>query len=201
MGLFKKNPFKNIKRSEVVDSIIELENKRDELFDDLEKANSQIDKLIKSGRTVRGIEEKKVLANKVVALKRNSSSITRRIRFIERKIEVFNEIKNSIDDAHFSNYNKKSKLDKLLKNEKGLQKYLENISINMTLEEESLAKSLDLITNTKDAFTADDSLYGNSSEIDDVLALMECDEPISEISSDSESKIEPMERESDKYDE
>lgn len=179
MGLFRRNPLKKLKREEVVQSINELEIRRDELFDELEKKSLEIKELIKDGGRY-GNVEKRILANKVVVLRRNCSAIERRINFLERRIEVCNEIKNSIDDAHFSIYNKKSKLGKILKNDKVLQNYLETVSISVSLEEEQLAKSMDIISNTKEASVNEEKIYGHSNEVEDVLALMEHESTIND---------------------
>lgn len=176
MGLFKRNPLKNIKREDVVDAIIELEKKKDELQDDIFIKEKQINNKLHRGKKSNSLSEKKLLANEVLMLQRQVKASQKRVGFIDKKIYVTEQIKLSIDDMEFAEYNNKSTIGKLFKNNNQLEKFLTNVVDTKTMADQDLMEQIDLVDSIMGTYTEEEGLYGDSKEVNDILSLMEDDD-------------------------
>ena len=190
MGLFKRNPLKNINRDDVVEAIIELEKKKDEMQDDIFVKEKQINQKLHRGKKSSSLSEKKLLANEVLMLQRQVKASQKRVGFMDKKIYVTEQIKMAIDDMEFAEYNSKSTVGKLFKNNGQLEKFLTNVVDMKTMADSELLEQIDLVDGIMDTYEMDDNLYGDGKEIDDILSLMEDDDyDIPEVQ-EREEKIE-----------
>jgi len=176
MGLFKRNPLKNVKREEVVDAIIELEKKKDELQDDIFIKEKQINQKLHRGKKSNSLSEKKLLANEVLMLQRQVKANQKRVGFIDQKIYVTEQIKLAIDDMEFAEYNSKSSLGKIFTNNKQLEKFITTVVDTKTFADHELLEQIELVDSIMGTYTEDDNLYGESKEVNDILSLMEDDD-------------------------
>jgi hypothetical protein len=176
MGLFKRNPLKNINREDVVEAIIELEKKKDELQDDIFIKEKQINQKLHRGKKSSSLSEKKLLANEVLMLQRQVKSSQKRVGFIDKKIYVTEQIKLAIDDMEFAEYNNKSTVGKLFKNNTQLERFLTDVVDMKTIADSELLEQIDLVDNIMGTYEEDDNLYGESKEVNDILSLMEDDD-------------------------
>ena len=176
MGLFKRNPLKNIKREDVVDAIIELEKKKDELSDDIFIKEKQINQKLHRGKKSSSLSEKKLLANEVLMLQRQVKSSQKRVGFIDKKVYVTEQIKLAIDDMEFAGYNNKSTVGKLFKNNSQLEKFLTNVVDMKSMADSELLEQIDMVDSIMGTYEEDDNLYGDSKEMNDILSLMEDDD-------------------------
>jgi len=176
MGLFKRNPLKNIKREDVVDAIIELEKKKDELHDDIFIKEKQINQKLHRGKKSNSLTEKKLLANEVLMLQRQVKSSQKRVGFIDKKVYVTEQIKLAIDDMEFAEYNNKSTVGKLFKNNTQLERFLTDVVDMKTMADSELLEQIDMVDGIMNTYEMDENLYGEGSEINDILSLMEDDD-------------------------
>jgi hypothetical protein len=198
MGLFKRNPLKNIKREDVVDAIIDLEKKKDELQDDIFIKEKQVNQKLHRGKKSNSLSEKKLLANEVLMLQRQVKASQKRVGFIDKKIYVTEQIKLAIDDMEFAEYNNKSTVGKLFKNNNQLEKFLTDVVDMKTMADSELLEQIDLVDNIMGTYEEDDSLYGDSKEVNDILSLMEDDDyEVPEVL-EREEKFERPRREQEK---
>jgi len=190
MGLFKRNPLKNIKREDVVDAIIELEKKKDELHDDIFIKEKQINQKLHRGKKSNSLTEKKLLANEVLMLQRQVKSSQKRVGFIDKKVYVTEQIKLAIDDMEFAEYNNKSTVGKLFKNNTQLERFLTDVVDMKTLADNDLLEQIDMVDSIMGTYESDDNLYGDSKEVNDILSMMEDDDyEVPEVQ-EREEKIE-----------
>lgn len=197
MKLFKRNPLKNIQREDVVKAIMDLEKKKDELQNDVYLKEKNIQTKINQGKKSKSLSEKKVLANDVMMLQRQSQASHKRISFIEKKIYVTEQVKLAIDDLEFSNYNKKSSLNKLFKNSDQLQRFLENVVETKTQADQELLDQVEIVDGTMGAYTENEMLYSQSDEMNKILSMMESDDfdsDTSETEKDDEEKALAQEK-------
>ena len=195
MGLFKRDPLKNIKRDEVVDAIIDLEKKKDEMQDDIFIKEKQINQKLHRGKKSVSLSEKKLLANEILMLQRQVKASQKRVGFVDKKIYVTEQIKLAIDDMEFTNYNKKSTVDKLFANNKQLEKFLTTVVDEKTFADQELLEQIDLVDNIMGVYMEDENLYGESKEVNDILSMMEDDdyeisEPVEPESAQTTAKEE-----------
>ncbi len=175
MGLFKRHPFKNVKREDVVDAIIELEKKKDELADDVFIREKQISDKMQRGKQSKSLSEKKLLANEIMMLQRHVRAAQKRIIFVDKKIYVTGQVKLAIDDMDFANYNKKSTVGKMFKNNASLEKFLSNVVDAKTEADSELLEQIDMVDGIMDTYLEEDNLYGESEDINNILSMMEED--------------------------
>lgn len=175
MGLFKRHPFKNVKREEVVDAIIELEKKKDELSDDVFIREKQISDKMQRGKQSKSLSEKKLLANEIMMLQRQVKATQKRIIFVDKKIYVTGQVKLAIDDMDFANYNKKSSVGQMFKNNASLEKFLSNVVDAKTEADSELLEQIDMVDSIMDTYLEEDSLYGESEGVNNILSMMEED--------------------------
>jgi hypothetical protein len=175
MGLFKRNPLKNVKREDVVDAIIELEKKKDELSDDVFIREKQISDKMQRGKHSKSLSEKKMLANEILMLQRQVKAAQKRIMFIDKKIYVTGQIKLAIDDKEFADYNKKSTIGQLFKNNASLEKFLTGVVDEKTYADQELNEQIDMVDSIMNTYMEDDNLYGESQDVNNILSMMEED--------------------------
>ncbi len=175
MGLFKRNPLKNIKREEVVDAIVELEKKKDELQDDVFIKEKQITQKLHRGKKSNSLSEKKMLANEILMLQRQVKASQKRIHFIDKKVYVTEQVKLAIDDMEFANYNRKSTLSKMFKSNTQLEKFLTNVVDAKSMADNELLEQIDLVDGIMNTYMEEDNLYGDTQEVNNILSMMEDD--------------------------
>lgn len=176
MGLFKKNPLKNVKREDVVNAIIELEKRKDELQDDIFVKEKQINNKLRRGQQSNSLSEKKLLANEVMMLQRQVKASQKRVGFIDKKIYVTEQIKLSIDDLEFADFNKNSTVGQLFRNNSQLEKFLTGVVEIKSTADEELLEQIDMVDSIMGTYEMDDNLYGESAEMNNILSMMEDDE-------------------------
>ncbi len=176
MGLFKRNPLKNINRDDVVEAIIELEKKKDEMQDDIFVKEKQINQKLHRGKKSSSLSEKKLLANEVLMLQRQVKASQKRVGFIDKKIYVTEQIKMAIDDMEFAEYNNKSTVGKLFKNNRALERFLTDVVDMKTMADSELLEQIDMVDGIMNTYEMDENLYGDGKEINDILSLMEDDD-------------------------
>lgn len=190
MGLFKRNPLKNVKREDVVDAIIELEKKKDELQDDVFIREKQVSDKMQRGKKSKSLSEKKMLANEIMMLQRQVKAAQKRIIFIDKKIYVTEQVKLAIDDMEFANYNKKSTVGTMFKNNASLEKFLTNVVDAKTEADTELLEQIDMVDSIMDTYLEEDNLYGESQDMNNILSMMEEDTEEVENTPEKESKTE-----------
>jgi hypothetical protein len=198
MGLFKRNPLKNIKREDVVESIINLEKQKDEFNDDIFIKEQQITQKLRRGQKSSSLSEKKLLAKEVLMLQRQVKSQQKRVSYIDKKIYVTENIKMAIDDKDFAETFNASPLGKLFRNNTQLEKFLTDVVDIKTQADQDLSEQVDLVDNIMGTYTEDESLYGESKEVNDILSMMEDDDYVVPDAPEREPKIErsvPLQRE------
>lgn len=190
MGLFKRHPLKNVKREDVVDAIIELEKKKDELQDDVFIREKQMTDKMQRGKKSKSLSEKKMLANEILMLQRQVKAAQKRIVFIDKKIYVTEQVKLAIDDMEFANYNKKSTVGQMFKNNASLEKFLTNVVDAKTEADTELLEQIDMVDSIMNTYLEEDNLYGESQDMNNILSMMEEDTDDVENTPEKESKTE-----------
>ena len=192
MGLFKRNPLKNVNREEVVDAIIELEKKKDELQDDVFIREKQITDKMQRGKKSKSLSEKKMLANEIMMLQRQVKAAQKRIIFIDKKIYVTEQVKLAIDDMEFANYNKKSTVGQMFKNNASLEKFLTNVVDMKTEADTELLEQIDMVDSIMNTYLEEDNLYGETEDMNNILSMME--EDTDDVEEETPSREKAKER-------
>ena len=142
--LFKRNKFKKISRKEVVDKIIEFENERVDIENDIINNEKEVKELFKKGSLETSEQIKMVYANKIKRLRVDNSRKNKKLKYLNYNINVLEQLKLAIEDNEFAKNKNNDNLNKILGDTKSLTEFLEKVSINKIKMEENLVNANEL---------------------------------------------------------
>ena len=152
-----------------------IDEKKDELQDDVFIREKQVTDKMQRGKHSKSLSEKKMLANEIMMLQRQVKAAQKRIIFIDKKIYVTEQVKLAIDDMEFANYNKKSTVGQMFKNNASLEKFLTNVVDAKTEADTELLEQIDMVDSIMNTYLEEDNLYGESEDLNNILSMMEDD--------------------------
>lgn len=180
---FFKNKFEKIKRSDVVENIINVEKKQQEEMDAVEEREKEIDKLLKAGSETKSRDRQLTLAKRINLLRKENQMANQRIQYLNANLLALNQLKTAIDDKEFINNNSDMPINKLLTDTNALRKFIGGISGQKMRSESMLGETLDAFEEVEEAYEGDDRIYGINEQDDQLLSMFE----ISGAEKDAES--------------
>lgn len=176
MWPFKKNKYNTLKRDDVVNALIELQNQESGLEERIGNISKEIEDLIQQGRKEKSKEFKLVLAKKIEDLNEEKQAASERCQFLLYNIKMMRKLKTAIDDNQFFANTGKVSLGNLLKDQKGLAKFL-NKTLNVrATSEETLVGANDIFKEYEAMQDKNESIYGVNKSQDELLAIFELGE-------------------------
>lgn len=191
---FFKNKFEKIKRSDVVENIINVEKKQQEEMDAVEEREKEIDKLLKAGSETKSRDRQLTLAKRINLLRKENQMANQRIQYLNANLLALNQLKTAIDDKEFINNNSDMPINKLLTDTNALRKFISGISGQKMRSESMLSETLETFEEVEDAYEADERIYGINEQDDQLLSMFE----ISGAEKDAESFGSAIQGEDDK---
>lgn len=180
---FFKNKFEKIKRSDVVENIINVEKKQQEEMDAVEEREKEIDKLLKAGSETKSRDRQLTLAKRINLLRKENQMANQRIQYLNANLLALNQLKTAIDDKEFINNNSDMPINKLLTDANALRKFIGGISGQKMRSESMLGETLDAFEEVEEAYEGDERIYGINEQDDQLLSMFE----ISGAEKDAES--------------
>lgn len=180
---FFKNKFEKIKRSDVVENIINVEKKQQEEMDAVEEREKEIDKLLKAGSETKSRDRQLTLAKRINLLRKENQMANQRIQYLNANLLALNQLKTAIDDKEFINNNSDMPINKLLTDTNALRKFIGGISGQKMRSESMLGETLDAFEEVEEAYEGDERIYGINEQDDQLLSMFE----ISGAEKDAES--------------
>lgn len=171
-----KNKFEKIKRSEVVDSIIELERKQEEEIAAVEERNAAIAQLKKQGAMQRDRAMRLALAKKINRLLAENNNSARRVQYLNANLSALNQLKEALDDREFLANNTNMPLNVLLNNTSALRKFLSSVTGKRMAGEAGLTDALEVFDEAAEAYEGDARIYGVNEDDEKLLAMFELEE-------------------------
>ena len=172
MGLFG-NKFKKIKRSDVVDAIVELEKTQQNELAAIEEREKEIEKLMLQGRRSKDRNLQLALAKRINMLKAENANAAKRIQYLNANTQALNQLKTSLDEQEFIINNSKMPLNKLLREPAQLKKFLNSVNLKKQRSESALGDVLDVFTEAEEGYNEDARIYGVNTEDDALLSMFE----------------------------
>lgn len=172
MGLFG-NKFKKIKRSDVVDAIVELEKTQQNELAAIEEREKEIEKLMLQGRKSKDRNLQLALAKRINMLKAENANAAKRIQYLNANTQALNQLKTSLDEQEFIINNSKMPLNKLLREPAQLKKFLNSVNLKKQRSESALGDVLDVFTEAEEGYNEDARIYGANTEDDALLSMFE----------------------------
>lgn len=178
-----KNKFEKIRRSEVVDSIIELERKQEEEIAAVDERNATIVQLKKQGAKQKDRAMRLALAKKINRLIAENGNSARRIQYLNANLAALNQLKEALDDREFLSNNTNMPINALLNNTSALRKFLMSTTGKRMAGEANLTNALEVFDEAAEAYEGDERIYGMNEDDEKLLAMFELEE--SELDADS----------------
>ena len=192
-----KSKFDKLTREEVVDAICKLEQESKAIEDGLGAKQQQIDDLMKKGKTEKSRDVKLFYAKKINALKAEREQSVQRAMYLMYNIQLLQKLKTAIDDNQFFKNTSKVSLGNLLADQKGLAKFLNKTLGTRVAAEDVLTSADETFRAVEDAYEKNESIYGMSSQDDELLAMFETEEQVEAeqeiFSEDPEKKTDSAE--------
>lgn len=173
-----KSRFDKLTREEVVDSICKLEQELNTIEDNLVENKKHIDTLIIKGKSETEKEIKLFYAKKINSIKMEREEDVRRAMYLMYNIRLMNKLKNAIDDNQFFKKSKSISLGNLLKDQKGLAKFLNKALKTRVASEDVLTNADELFKNVEESYEKNESIYGLNDDDNSLLALFETEEMV-----------------------
>ncbi len=187
MGLFRRKKFEKLKRQDVVDSIIELNNREASMEQGILEKQKEISELFVKGKNEKNQNLRLFYAKKINSLKQEIDADTQRIMYLLYNVNLLNKLKNSIEDNDFFMNVSGQDLNRMLSNQKDLAMFL-NKSLNRKINaEEVLTTADDIFNEVASAYEPNEKIYDTSKSDDEALAIFELDDAIGIENGNTES--------------
>ncbi len=192
--IFRRNRFKKIKRSDIVNQIIEFESERDLIETKMIEKSEVIRLLYVQGSKEKNLQTRHMLASKIKRLKQDGTVELKRLQFLNYNIQVLEKLKVSIDDATFFKKAENKKINQALKDTKGLTAFLNKAYEIRNQAEDTLVESNQVFDEFEESYRNLSEIYSLSNEEDAIL--MEFDQDLFNTSQEDEksSKSEISEK-------
>ena len=192
MWPFKKNKFKKLKREEVVDAIIELDNREQALEEQIIQKSREEQALLEKGKVEKNRDIRLLYAKKIEALKKDRQTLVQRSLYLLYNLQLLKKLKDALDDKDFIKSDSDVYLHDLLSDQNNIAKFL-NGEFKTKLKSEEIMTSADDVFNEVNAsYTPDDKIYGVNESDDQLLAMFEESDDLPNSSSDMKEESQDV---------
>ena len=173
MWPFKKNKYKKLKREEVVNAIIELDNRQTLLEEEIKNKALEEKDLFNKGKQEKNRQLRLLYAKKIDALKKDQQSLLERSLYLLYNVQLLKKLKDALEDKEFISATSDVSLQELLKDQKNLAKFLNGALQTKVKSEEIMTEADDIFNQVKDSYNPDERIYGINSNDDQLLSMFE----------------------------
>lgn len=173
MWPFKKNKYKKLKREEVVNAIIELDNRQALLEEEIKNKALEEKNLFNKGKQEKNRQLRLLYAKKIDALKKDQQSLLERSLYLLYNVQLLKKLKDALEDKEFISATSDVSLQELLKDQKNLAKFLNGALQTKVKSEEIMTEADDIFNQVKDSYNPDERIYGINSNDDQLLSMFE----------------------------
>lgn len=193
-----KSKYDKLTREDVVDAICQLEKQFKEIKDEVNNIQKQIDDLMVKGKNEKSKDMRLFYVKEINSLKDERNKNIQRLNYILFNKKLLNKLKNAIDDKNFIKNTSNQSLGSLLKDQKGLTKFLSKILNLQTSAEDDLVDTDDIFNEFENEHELNDKIYGTNSNDDELLALFEKEDQVESEQEIHNKDTEKKEDNSDK---
>lgn len=182
--MFKRNKFRKLKRDDVVNSIVSLNDQLNEIEEKLRISEQSIKSLMTKGQKEPSREIKLFHAKRIVQLQEEKIDISKRGMYLLYNIKLLSKLKDAIDNQEFIKVSAKSSLTELLTDQKNLAGFL-NKALNIRIKQEEVLTNADTIfTEVSSSYMENQDIYQSNQNEETLLAMFET------LPEDSQSSME-----------
>lgn len=194
MWPFRKNRFKKLNREDLVNSICELERQERTVEAEVYQKIKEIDALINKGKKEKSRDLQLFYAKKISHLNEEKQTCMERGMYLLYNIRLMNKLKEAYDSNTFFKTQTKVPLSELLKDQKGLAKFLNKALVTRVASEDILTNADELFTEVQSAYDVSQPIYGIGQSEEDILTMFEQEQILSEENELSEDKVVAKEK-------
>ena len=180
MGLFKRNKFKKLKREDVVNAIVTLQEQLDKLEEVIATSQAKIEELMKKGTAEKDRDMKIFYAKQINALKAQKQNAIKRSSYLMYNIRLLERVKDTIDDNDFFRNTSAASLNGLLADQKGLADFLRRGLATKMGAEQALVAAERTFDEIEAGYVESEEIYGIRDNDDELLAMFEMADPIAD---------------------
>lgn len=176
--LFFKSKYDKLKREDIVNAICELEFEETNLENDVIEIGSKINKIMQQCREEKNNQIKLLFAKKIMHLQEDANLKVNRCMYLMYNITLMERLKDAIDDKAFFKKTNSVSFGKLLSDQKGLAKFL-NEALDVKIKSENVLTEADELWNEiNHSYEKNQSIYGISKNEDELLAMFEINDDL-----------------------
>lgn len=173
-----KSKYDKLKREDVTDAILKLEQEQDRIDNDIESSKKQIAALMEKGKKETDKQIKLYYAKKINTIKANRERDIKRITYLMYNIQLLERLKTAIDDNQFFKTASKISLNNLLADQKGLAVFLNKTLQTKISAEDVLTSADETFNNIESSYVENETIYGVNKNDDELLAMFETEEQV-----------------------
>lgn len=170
---FKRNKFKKLNREDLVNSICELERQERTSEAEVFQKVKEIDALMEKGKKERNKDLQLLYAKKISNLNEEKAAAMERGMYLLYNIRLMNRLKDAYDSNTFFKTQTKVPLSQLLRDQKGLARFLNKALETRISSEDVLTNADELFTEVKAAYDVSQPIYGVGKSEEDMLLMFE----------------------------
>lgn len=173
-----KSKYDKLKREDVTDAILKLEQEQNRIDNDIESSKKQIAALMEKGKKETDKQIKLYYAKKINTIKANRERDIKRITYLMYNIQLLERLKTAIDDNQFFKTASKISLNNLLADQKGLAVFLNKTLQTKISAEDVLTSADETFNNIESSYVENETIYGVNKNDDELLAMFETEEQV-----------------------
>lgn len=198
---FKRNKFKNLNREDLVNSICELERQERTVEAEVLQKIKEIDALMEKGKKEKSREMQLFYAKKISNISEEKKVCMERGIYLLYNIRLMNKLKDAYDSNTFFKTQTKVPLSELLKDQKGLAKFLNKALVTRTASEDVLTSADELFQEVQAAYDTNETIYGVGTSEEEILTMFEKENELNDEMITDGQKEEPIKRKKTKLEE
>ena len=173
-----KSKYEKLKKQDLINAIVELNQKEQDLEKEIESKQKQIDELLQKGKVDTNTQRRLFYAKKINSLKEGMKADQDRIMYLLYNINLLEKLKTTIEDNEFFANTGKINFSDLLKDQKGLAEFLNKSLGNKVKSEEILTGSDEIFKEVQSTYEPNQSIYGVNDKDDELLAMFEFEDQV-----------------------
>lgn len=198
---FKRNKFKNLNREDLVNSICELERQERTVEAEVLQKIKEIDALMEKGKKEKSREMQLFYAKKISNISEEKKVCMERGIYLLYNIRLMNKLKDAYDSNTFFKTQTKVPLSELLKDQKGLAKFLNKALVTRTASEDVLTSADELFQEVQAAYDTNETIYGVGTSEEEILTMFEKENELNDEMITDGQREEPIKRKKIKLEE
>lgn len=173
MWPFRRNKYKKLNREDLVNSICELERQERTVEAEVFQKIKEIDALMDKGKKEKNRDLQLFYAKKISHLNEEKQVCMERGMYLLYNIRLMTKLKDAYDSNTFFKTQTKVPLSDLLRDQKGLAKFLNKALETRIASEDVLTSADEVFAEVQAAYDVSQPIYGVGKSEEDILTMFE----------------------------